>query len=141
MFRSLIICFTCCQFAFSVPASGRQQQKRKPRPRAHPGTHARAHDVYNVGNIQLMLTSVVIERLTHARATCAHHAHPRTHTPAHPRPRGKRRRKKKEKGEPIPRAHTHAHTCTPANPQRGGRILLYIYIDQRRRNPTQKPFA
>lgn len=128
MFRSLIICFTCCQFAFSVPASGRQQQKRKPRPRAHPGTHARAHDVYNVGNIQLMLTSVVIAMGVASFVTCTHHAH----TLAHPHPRAEERGRKKGEGvEELPCTHTHARTIAPEPPKGGGNISIYIY------RPTQ----
>lgn len=88
------------------------------------GLHPRAHDVYNVGNILLMLTSVVFAMLTGYSVTCTHHAH----TLAHPRPRAEERGRKKGEGvEELPCTHTHARTIAPEPPKGGGNISIYIY--------------
>lgn len=70
------------------------------------GLHPRAHDVYNVGNILLMLTGVVIAMLTGYSVTCTHHAH----TLAHPPPTRGRERKKKGRGCRRTPMHAHART-------------------------------
>ena len=94
------------------------------------GLHPRAHDVHNVGNILLMLTSVAIATGVASFA--------RTH--AHPHPRAEERgRKKVESIEELPCTHTHARTIAPEPPKGGGKISIYIYRPKQTQ-PTPKAF-